>query len=102
MFPTDPGERRSPPPRSPVLRFEATDLVGACATDLPNHSRMGDLNERAVTGCYELCVRVRLAKVPHSAIVDDVSAAVGPELDVRGPVESVDAGYERLLGRLVE
>src|SRR5262249_16936464 len=81
-------------------------LVLACglsrAADLPDHPRAWDLDERTVTFSLELRIRVRLAEVPHRAVVDDVGAMVGPELDIRWPVEAIDPVHERLLGRLVE
>src|SRR6266853_5814299 len=41
------------------------------AADLPDHPGARDLDERTVTSTHELCIRVRLAEVPHGAVVDD-------------------------------
>src|SRR5438309_8183154 len=67
--------------------------------DLPDHAGSGDLEERAVPGDFELGRRVRLAEVPHGAVIDDIGATIGAKFDVCGAVEAALAVDERLLER---
>src|SRR5712664_1331929 len=99
-------ERRAP--RSRALRgaFGGSIVVaGAGPSDLPDHAGLGDLHQRPVSRTGEPAVRVRLAEVPHRAVVDEVQRPVGAELELERPVDAVDdpgggRGREGLVLRL--
>src|SRR4029077_5484846 len=65
--------------------------------DLPDNPGAGYLDERTIASPHELRVGVRLSEIPHRAVIDDVGATVGAELDVRGTVEPGCTADERLL-----
>src|SRR5438552_5697987 len=75
--------------------------VPRSATDLPNHARPGKLHERSVAGDLELTVRIGLAKVPHRAVIHEVGAVIGTELEIHRTVDSVNPTHEGLLERAV-
>src|SRR5438128_2678514 len=70
---------------------------GLLLTDLPNHARPGNLHEWAVARDLELGRRVRLAEVPHRAVIHQVGTVVRPEPQVRGAVDAANAVGERLV-----
>src|SRR6202035_3636923 len=89
------ADEAAPDPRSTIM----SPLLRRA--DLPNHARTRKLDERAITGCYELRVGVRLTKIPYRPVIDHVSATVGAELDVRRAVEPGAAADEGLFKLLV-
>src|SRR6266498_3270612 len=70
-------------------------------TDLPNHTRRGNLDERSIRGINELAGGIGLPEVTHGAVVDEVRAIVGPELEVHRTVDAAKPIHERLLERRV-
>src|SRR5439155_21751866 len=75
-------------------RPRARDLL---LTNLPNHARPGNLDERTIIWDLELGRRVRLAEVPHRAVIHQVRTVVRPEPQVRGAVDAANAVGERLV-----
>src|SRR5437660_2459911 len=78
-------------------------VLPADALDLPDHAGLGNLDKRRIGRGDELAPRIRLAEVPHRAVVDQVQRAVGAKLNLDGPVDAVDdARCGRLRERLIQ
>src|SRR5439155_335547 len=52
-------------------------------------------------GDAELTVRIGLAKVPHRAVIHEVGAVIGTELEIHRTVDPVNPTHEGLLERAV-
>src|SRR5260370_13522513 len=70
-------------------------------TDPPDHARTRDLNQRTIAWNNEFGVWIRLAEVAYRAVINDPSAAIRAELDVRWTIEPACAAHECLFKRLV-
>src|SRR5258708_21437819 len=70
-------------------------------TDLPDHARMRDLDQRTIAWNNEFGVRIRLPEVAHRAVINNPGAAIRAELDVRRTIEPACAAHERLFKCLV-